>query len=401
MKQTYLILASFFLLGLTSCIEEVEVREKPVTEVTDLKVPADFSWKMSHDVLLSVESPVETVVEVFSSEKCEEGSLLGTLQAPIQNIPLSVADADRELYVRYTKKDGTKAVMTTGIVTRASGGLTVKLPEAEGIKEGGEKNYILYYPSREYGTLLFEDNWPVKGDYDLNDVAAHYTIQLNVEDKEVVAIIVNVKLTALGGSYPYQLCMRANNLKHNQVFVEKYETGLSFTPIGTYKVLSSNDEPLLVSFDWPNLKGSNGGAFYNTEDEHLASGSLDDHQVSFIIYMEGDEGVEPLSLPHDSFDFFIKRTDSELTEIHLKGYAPTDLFKDGYAKESQNMGDFYSTKKDNFVWGVKVPATIAHPKERVSILEAYPLFGSWVTSGGVDNPDWYSHGEKGKCVPLK
>lgn len=284
--------------------------------------------------------------------------------------------------------------MSTGTVTRAATDLTVKLPEEAG-EETTSGGLHMNYPSQWYGTLLFEDNWPVKGDYDLNDIAAHYNIQLHLtSDKMVEAMIVSVKLTALGGTYPYQLCMRANNLKHSDAEAENY--GSSST--GTYKVLSTGDEPFMVAYDWPGLKGSNGGAFYNTEEESLAaSGSIDRNQVSFVIYMN----ELPISaLPHDSFDFFIKRTDNNPTEIHLKGYEPTDAFKAGYAEEEINMGSAYYSTKDNFVWGIKVPVTIAHPKERISILDAYPDFAGWVTSGGVNNQDWYRNDVKENCVPL-
>lgn len=395
MKQFRSVIMLFSIVGLTSCMHDIEVREKPVNDVTDLQVPEDFSWTMSSDVLLSISSPVKTTVEVFTTENCEEGSRLAVLQAPVQDMPLSVANSVKGLYVRYTKKDGTKAVMSTGIVTRAATDLTVKLPEAKGeeIAEGG---LHVNYPSKEYGTLLFEDNWPVKGDYDLNDIAAHYTIQLYLTSEKMVhAIIVNVRLAALGGSYPYQLCMRAKNLKHSEVEVNNYSPSSS---IGTYKVLSTGDEPFMVAYDWPGLKGSNGGAFYNTEEGSLAApGTMYDNQVSFY----SDINEIPLSdLPHDSFDFFIKRTDNNPGEIHLKGYAPTDAFKDGYAKEAANMGSAYYSTKDNFVWGIKVPATIAHPKERISILDAYPDFAGWVTSGGAKNEDWYNNKVNKNCVPL-
>lgn len=394
MKQLCSVIMLLSIVGLTSCMHDIEVREKPVNDVTDLQVPADFSWTMSSDILLSISSPVKTTVEVFTTENCEKGSRLAVLQAPVQDMPLSVANSVKGLYVRYTKKDGTKAVMSTGTVTRAATDLTVKLPEEAG-EETISGGLHMNYPSQWYGTLLFEDNWPVKGDYDLNDIAAHYNIQLHLtSDKMVEAMIVSVKLTALGGTYPYQLCMRANNLKHSDAEAESY--GSSST--GTYKVLSTGDEPFMVAYDWPGLKGSNGGAFYNTEEESLAaSGSIDRNQVSFVIYMN----ELPISaLPHDSFDFFIKRTDNTPTEIHLKGYEPTDAFKAGYAEEEINMGSAYYSTKDNFVWGIKVPVTIAHPKERISILDAYPDFAGWVTSGGVNNQDWYRNDVKENCVPL-
>lgn len=144
-------------------MHDIEVREKPVNDVTDLQVPADFSWTMSSDILLSISSPVKTTVEVFTTENCEKGSRLAVLQAPVQDMPLSVANSVKGLYVRYTKKDGTKAVMSTGTVTRAATDLTVKLPEEAG-EETISGGLHMNYPSQWYGTLLFEDNWPVKGD---------------------------------------------------------------------------------------------------------------------------------------------------------------------------------------------------------------------------------------------
>lgn len=394
MKQTYLFLGLFSFLGLTSCMEDVEVREKPVTNVTDLKVPADFSWKMSHDVLLSVESPVETTIEIFSSEGCEENSLLATLQAPLQSTPLSVANSVRDLYVRYTKKDGTKGVVKTAVaVTRAADDLAVKLPEDVGSMELTQGEHWYIYPSGGYGTLLFEDNWPVKGDYDLNDVVARYKIQLEVEDGEIYYIIINVQLTALGGSYPYQLCMKANNLKEDNIGkIKGYTQNPNY--IGTYSTSYTDNRSLLVTYDWPGLKGSNGGSYYNTEEDHLATG-LDYNQLSIIINL--NEAMTVADLPHDSFDFFIKRTDDN-TEIHMKGYAPTDAFEAGYAEEAASMGSAYYSTKDNFVWGIKVPAAIPHPKERVSILDAYPDFAGWVESGGTLNSNWYENRNDGKYV---
>lgn len=399
MKKIALVLSSFFLWGLTSCMEKAEVREKPVTEVTDLKVPADFTWKMSHDVLLTVESPIETVVEVFTSEKCGESDLLATLPAPVQEMTLSVANTVQKLYVRYVKKDGAKAVVTSNaMITRATSDFTVKLPEDTGEYSDVRDGCVLKYPAGGYGTILFEDNWPEKGDYDLNDLVAHYLIQIDYAKtgaREIEAIIVNVKLTALGGSYPYQLCMQAKSLKSNDASVDDYG---SYTT-GTYEVISTGDEPFTVAFDWRNMKGSNGGSYYNTEDGHLALGSLDDNQVRFVIYL--DEIMTTKEFPHDSFDFFIRRTDGKMSEIHLRGYEPTDAFVNGYAAEAGGMGNAYYSSADNFVWGIKVPKNIAHPKERVSILKAYPEFEGWVTSGGTENGEWYEHCEAANCVPLK
>lgn len=101
MKQLYSVIMLLSIVGLTSCMHDIEVREKPVNDVTDLQVPADFSWTMSSDILLSISSPVKTTVEVFTTENCEKGSRLAVLQAPVQDMPLSVANSVKGLYALY------------------------------------------------------------------------------------------------------------------------------------------------------------------------------------------------------------------------------------------------------------------------------------------------------------
>lgn len=399
MKQSCLILSSLLLLGLTSCMKEIEVHEKPVKEVTDLKVPSEFSWSMSRDVLLTIDSPVETAVEIFSSKNCDKSSLLATLNVPIEDASLSMANSAKTLYVRYTKKGGTQAIMNVNVVdTRSSENINLKLPESTGVASNLGNTKFIYYPSFNEGTLLFEDSWPVKGDYDLNDLAALYNIQLIVLKKKVVAFAVAVKLSALGGYTPYSLYLQVDNLKKKDVKDVSVMMGKNKST-GNVSLVSKENEPLLFAFDWEAIKGSNGGNYYNTEDSHLEQGTVEDNLVYFWVDLLKGDPVSTWS--HESFDFFIKRQDGNHTEIHLKGYKPTTDFKSGYAKEVENMGSAFYSTKDNFVWGIKVPIVISHPKERVSILEAYPDFAGWVTSGGRENADWYLKSNADKCVSLK
>src|SRR5690606_4428115 len=60
-----------------------------------------------------------------------------------------------------------------------------------------KKAYNNYFPSKDkWGTLAFEDNWPLKGDYDMNDLGVNYryTYVSNSENK-VVEMTADYKVT--------------------------------------------------------------------------------------------------------------------------------------------------------------------------------------------------------------
>lgn len=406
MKSFRGILALAVLATMSACQEKDLSVQNKTPEVTDLVIPSDFDWNLSDNVDLSVESPVETVVDVFRSENCAEGDLLATLNVPTEeDVTLSVPVGTEKLYIRYTKVDGTKDIIITSpkaVVTRADNGngIKAKLPEDAGKIIPSEDGLIKYYPANGWGTILFEDNWPVLGDYDLNDFAAWYKIQLYLNSKgtHINSIMVAVRLNALGGLKPYQLCLKIENLQTKYISgIEEYST----PTLG--ELVSEQNEPALFTFDWGNLKGSDGGSFYNTEKGHLAE-TLKDNQIDFIIELK-----EPIKLSkkfdHETFDFFIKRTDEEKTEIHMKGYKPTNDFISGYNRiTNQTVGlapNNYYFNDGNFVWGIKVPKGISHPLETVKMTEAYPEFATWLTSGGNDAMNWYDHKVNANCVEIK
>ena len=95
----------------------------------------------------------------------------------------------------------------------------------------------------------------------------------------------------------------------------------------------------------------------------------------------------------EAFNFFL-RNSATGEEIHLKGY-PTSKLYTGSVK----WADYHNDK--NFVWGIKIPAKISHPIEKIDIKDAYPQFASWVTSGGKNAKEWYNNSVADKVVPIK
>ncbi len=55
---------------------------------------------------------------------------------------------------------------------------------------------------------MFEDLWPAYGDYDFNDLVVNYKMQLYPNNKNMVKeMILGIRVKAIGGSLPYDLCL--------------------------------------------------------------------------------------------------------------------------------------------------------------------------------------------------
>ena len=80
----------------------------------------------------------------------------------------------------------------------------------------GNGQAVIFYPAQEngWGTLMFEDLWPAYGDYDFNDLVVNYKMQLYPNNKNMVKeMILGIRVKAIGGSLPYDLCLAIKGIK--------------------------------------------------------------------------------------------------------------------------------------------------------------------------------------------
>ncbi|GAB5409020.1 MAG: hypothetical protein BalsKO_13850 [Balneolaceae bacterium] len=61
--------------------------------------------------------------------------------------------------------------------------------------------YTSYFPGQnKKATLLFEDMWPLKGDYDFNDLVVYYNLRYKKNaDNKIVGIDYTYNIAAIGG----------------------------------------------------------------------------------------------------------------------------------------------------------------------------------------------------------
>lgn len=397
--RKYILVWSFFLsvVGLFTACQKQELYVPADNKVTDLAVPDGFDWNLTRNVSLKVVSTVQTSVSIYTSSACTNDQLVAVLPVFENSKPaeLSVPAETGTIYVQFTKSDGTKEVMPVSLTsapTRSGTALEVRLPEGAGESANGSQ--MNFYPSMGgYGTLLFEDSWPNQGDYDFNDLVARYQIVAIGDNEGVTSLDVWIQLTALGGVFPYQLGLVLDGVATDRIAsIQKGEE------TGEWGLTSSGSESAAFLFKWENLKGMFGGNFYNTEYEYDVDYMTWRKQVAFFTIQFKDK----VQVNGNSFNFFIGWPGR--SEIHLMGYRPTDAYSAAYGKVVADNpllldADTYYKSSKGFVWGLKIPETIAHAREGVDFNSAYKNFAGWVLSGGRENQDWYKHGDPGKLMP--
>lgn len=411
---------NFFSLVLLSCIAVLASCEHhgglydpdSQKKLTDLVVPQDFDWNGSEDVAVTISAPVETVVTIFADKEGKQALAKVPVSTEPTTYNLSVDAHADQIFIEYPTKNGGKALKAYTLLRTRGAESMIKLPEDTGEYAYDERDgqYYVRYPVSGWGTLLFEDMWPVLGDYDFNDLAAWYKIELKDledegSDQSFWLIDMGIRLNALGGTFPYHLCLQIDDLASSYIEeIECYKADNSDW-LDNDHVCTFDSEgqtgPAIFSFDWKNKKGKGDAQFYNTEQSFRVDPSeFNGDQLRLIISLK--EPVKLSQITHTSFNFFLKRNDG--TEIHLRGYKPTAAFQQRYDEivaSNDNLSKAIPyTTTDNFVWGIKVPYGIDHAVENIDFTQAYTQFRAWIESGGVKSAEWWEEKNSQNCISV-
>ncbi|MGJ1508901.1 LruC domain-containing protein [Sphingobacterium siyangense] len=242
-------------------------------------------------------------------------------------------------------------------------------------------------------SYIFEDRWPSKDDYDMNDCVLDMNItKFQNTANKVTKVALKAKLRSIGASIRFSTAVQLDGIATGNV---KNVTYSRKDLVGTALPLGAN--------------GTESGQTYAVlplwDDAHKAFGVSD---TRFISTQTGQYApVEVLvtvefNTPIDNFTYgtlnaFIVNFNQNLAgrnEVHLVGYKATDkINKSLVLKETGNLlstTDPFKTKA-NEPFGLLVPVSFVYPLEGQAITTAYPLFESWATSGGSQNTDWYLH----------
>lgn len=278
-------------------------------------------------------------------------------------------------------------IPTTGCNTEGNGSAAVADADGDGVPDATDdypsdatKAHNNYYPSASgSGTVAFEDQWPTKGDFDLNDVVVGYRYQVITDAaNNVVRVVANYTLYATGGSlgngFGVQFPVNAGNVSN--VTGGTLESGQTRAVVIVFN--NMRDEMA----NWNTVLGA-------------ATSSPKNYTISFDV--SGGPSISSFGL--NSYNPFIWNYGlgaNRGREIHLAGHSPTDLVNTGYFGTADDntvpsSGRYYVTST-GLPWAIDIPVSpFSYPIEQKDITQAFLHFGAWGESGGTSFTDWYSN----------
>ena len=228
------------------------------------------------------------------------------------------------------------------------------------------------------GVYAFEDKWPSKGDYDLNDavIDAKHEKEFNKDGKII-------KETFYLTTY--------------QNYVE-LKSGLGLTlnkqanpkNIEMKKVAPESTDTLSTVFT------NSGGVYYLTDDIKAELGT------TYILELEYKNPLSSSSVMASIQPFIYRSEGNQNWEVHIPMEAPTARMNSSYFGKDDDCSDLihqqYFVRQGNYPFAFYLKnadieafkeTILKRENESIPIDQFFPGFLDWSTSGGTTNQDWY------------
>ncbi|MCF8326536.1 MAG: LruC domain-containing protein [Leadbetterella sp.] len=254
-----------------------------------------------------------------------------------------------------------------------------------------ERAFRSYTPSKkEFSTLIFEDLWPSKGDYDFNDLVLDYQIEevYNTQNK-IVDIYQRSVIKAVGASFKNGFGFQLNAspdvikkvtgsvLKNN--IIKLYANGTE----------AGQNKAVIIPFDnvFDNIKRL-GSEFINTLQNQPYSKA-----DTLVVKIELNGPQTQSTIGVAPYNQFIFTNQQRGWEVHLQNYPPTSLanlslFGTSHDKSNPVTNTYYKNF-NNLPWAIQVPTSFEYMIEKKEITSGYLNFTAWAESGGTKYKDWY------------
>lgn len=428
----------FLTLLVCSCVSRDVIDPQETEEVTEssmeaLIVPDNFAWKTTQEIGITITSfsakslHSHKHISIYSDypntngKLILEGSVIGEegfkdsisvptyynklvvgyksisgeynlLEMPIRNGLAHINLTD----MFYEENQNTSGLYKSApMVVADSDGDGV--PDADDVapndKTIAHKSYFPY--KNGAASIVFEDLWPSKGDFDLNDLVLHVSgeIYTNANNRvKKIDFVFDVK--AVGAAFKNGFGFQIDKLmasKIKEVTGTLNHTG-SFSRASNGVEVGQSKAVIIVADDFePVIERGNGSVFFNTIKEH---GYYESTKVKVSVVFRGTQKMSKVS--PTNYNWFIVPNRKRDVEVHMADFVPTSLASAKYfgsmhdaSKPAQNT--YYKTK-NNLPWGIFFLEPFDWVVEFEDITKAYPKIIEWAESGGEQYKDWYLDG---------
>jgi len=239
------------------------------------------------------------------------------------------------------------------------------------------------------GTLIFEDLWPSKGDYDFEDLVTGYNInQITNGANQVVEIINKIHVRAIGAGFKNGIAIQYPFASENIKSVSGSKIFNNIVKLSENGTEAGQQKAVMIVTDDVYKATTNSTKFLNVYKN--VPYILTDTIVVSIVLNNALKITETGLPPYNPFLIVNQKREQE---VHLPGYLPTDLVNPTYFGRSDDNtsvanGVYYLTKT-NHPWALHFLQDFDYVYEGVLISNAYLKYVSWASSGGVVDKDWY------------
>lgn len=256
--------------------------------------------------------------------------------------------------------------------------------------------YNTYYPSKtQFGSIAFEDLWPGKGDYDMNDLVVdyQYLVVTNAQNN-VVDINPKFYVRAAGAGLQNGFGFQLDNVLPGQVASVSGSSLLAgYISVAANGLENNQSKAVVIATDNVNNlihRGAGSSYFYNTMPNE-PKGYADTLYIDLHL-------LNPLSAsivgtpPYNCF--LIKNLDRGV-EVHMPDNLPTSLANAALFGTMDDasipaQGKYYKTST-NLPWAIMTPVKFDYTYEKIQIIQGFLHFGDWAQSGGNSYADWYKN----------
>jgi len=286
----------------------------------------------------------------------------------------------------------------------------------DGFSDGNEVNYYETLPldkndtpiisttsttyspaSSQFGTMAFEDEWPIKGDYDFNDAVFDYNVEESKVDGLVSRIVFKILPTARGAIYDNSLRLMINTPISNigQVTMKLKGETTEITPVA-----DGNQSMFIIIDKIEDALPPPAG--YKMSNTFSGSPKVNGNLYTLTINFNFPISSEILgTAPYNSFISRVLDTGDRI-EVHFPGYFPSKKasrrkFGRGQDDSDKSQDRYYQTE-GNLPWAMLVPSKWHHTKEHVDLSNGYPDILQWASSKGKSKKGWYKSKRNSKFV---
>lgn len=368
----------------------------PATTMEDLKIAEDFTWRTNRALLIDLSFTFSDGTPAsFAPFSLFSGGKLILEATANQNGHFTLQHQVADIFNQVEVRSGNTPAITLPLTPteyhnlpayQVVGDYTLNIAP---VSKKGVLNQM-HYPSRDtYGTIVFEDSWPYKADFDFNDMVIDFQTTAYLNDEAMVSdMLINLTLRAAGGSFKnsFGLSFRNNWLD-------------SPNNAPDIQTITVNDQPIQPrNTDYPSY------IIFNNAHDFIA-GNTDPEKPyqepeTFRVAMHFAHPVSIESLQFPLPNPFLLVDGDPGREIHLPGELPTSLADPVFVRSGQDDSDplawrngatghhiTYQTQQ-RLPWAMLIYSqSFTYPAERKSLLRGYNHFQGWTEN--LTPLNWY------------